>query len=96
MINEIQKETLLKYLRPIKPLKVAVFGSYARGENKPDSDLDVLIHLDYSYPVSLLKLAGIEQDISDALGVAVDIVTERSLSPYIRPYVEKDLHYILE
>jgi uncharacterized protein len=96
MISEIQKETLLKYLRPIKPLKIAIFGSYARGENKEGSDLDILVHLDYTYPVSLLKLVSIEQSISDALGVAVDIVTEKSLSPYLRPFIEKDLHYILE
>lgn len=96
MISEIQKETLLKYLRPIKPLKIAIFGSYARGENKEGSDLDILVHLDYTYPVSLLKLVNIEQSISDALGVGVDIVTEKSLSPYLRPFIEKDLRYILE
>jgi uncharacterized protein len=96
MISEIQKETLLKYLGPIKPLKIAIFGSYARGENKEGSDLDILVHLDYTYPVSLLKLVSIEQSISDALGVGVDIVTEKSLSPYLRPFIEKDLRYILE
>lgn len=68
MISQAQKQILLKYLSPIKPLKVAVFGSYARGDNRPDSDLDVLVHLDYTHPISLLKLAGIEQNISEALG----------------------------
>ncbi len=96
MISQTQKKIVLEHLSPIKPLKVAVFGSYARGENKADNDLDILIHLDYTYPISLLKLAGIEQNISDALGVSVDLVTEKSLSPYLRPYIEKDLHYILE
>lgn len=96
MISESQKEILLKYIRPLKPLKVAIFGSYARNENRADSDLDVLIHLDYSQQISLLKLVSVERNVSDALGITVDFVTEKSLSPYIRPYIEKDLQYILE
>ena len=95
MISESQKQLVLNYLLPIKPAKVAIFGSYARGENKANSDLDVLLHLNYSNPVSLLKLAGIEQNLSEALGIPVDLVTEKSLSPYLRPFIEKDLIYIL-
>lgn len=96
MITTAQKEILLDHLKEIKPLKVAIFGSYARGENKDSSDLDVLVHLDYSQKISLLKLVHVEQNISDALGINVDLVTEKSLSPYIRPYIEKDLVYIFE
>ena len=94
MINQRQKEILLEHLTPLKPFRVAVFGSYARDENYDGSDLDVLVHLNYSYPVSLLNLAHVSQNLSDALGIPVDIVTEKSLSPYMRPYIEKDLIYI--
>lgn len=94
MIDQKQKDILLKYLEPLKPLKVAVFGSYARGENKAGSDLDLLLHLNYSYPISLLDIARVSQNLTIALGMPVDIVTERSLSPYFRPYIEKDLIYI--
>ena len=45
--------------------------------------------------ISLLKLVSIEQDLSEALGIPIDLVTEKSLSPHVRPFVEKDLHYIL-
>jgi predicted nucleotidyltransferase len=96
MINNQQKEIILKLLAPLKPVKVAVFGSYARGENKPDSDLDLLLQLDYSNRISLLDLIGVEQDLTEALGIPVEIATEESLSPYVRPYVEKDLTYILK
>ncbi len=41
MINQEQKKILLEHLRPIKPLKVAVFGSYARGENRADIEKDI-------------------------------------------------------
>ncbi len=94
MISETQKELVLKHLQPLKPFKIAIFGSFARNENDSKSDLDVLVHLNYSYPISLLNLAHVSQSLSDALGIPVEIVTEKSLSPYLRPYVEKDLIYI--
>lgn len=94
MITESQKQVILEHIKSINPLKVAIFGSYARGESKAGSDLDLLVHLNYSYPTSLLDIARVSQNLSDALGMPVDIVTERSLSPYFRPYIEKDLIYI--
>ena len=96
MISEQLKETVLNHVVSLRPVKVGVFGSYARGENKKDSDLDILVYLDYSNKISLLVLIGVEQDLSEALGIKVDLVTEKSLSPFIRPYVEKDLTIIFE
>jgi uncharacterized protein len=96
MITSQQKEIVLETLRVLKPLKISVFGSYARGENSSNSDLDILISLDYANRISLLDLIGAEQDLSDALGIKVDLVTEKSLHPLIRPYVEKDCITIFE
>jgi uncharacterized protein len=96
MISDPQKQLVLDYLKPLNPKKVGIFGSYARGENKKESDLDILIHLSYPNKISLLKLVSVEQDLSDALGIPIDLVTERGLSPHIRPYIEKDLYYILK
>jgi len=94
MISSHQKDIVVNHLQSLKPLRIGVFGSYARGENKADSDLDVLVHLNYSYPVSLLDIARVSLNLSEALGIPVDIVTEKSLSPYLRPYIEKDVIYI--
>lgn len=94
MISPKQKEILLEHLKPIKPLKVGIFGSYARGENTPDSDLDVLIELDYSNQINLLDLVRVEQDLTEALGIPVDLVTDKSLSSFLRPYVEKEVVYV--
>jgi hypothetical protein len=64
---------------------VRVFGSRARGDARPDSDLDLLIKLEPRR--SLLDLIAIQQDLEDLLGCKVDVVTENGLSPYIRERV---------
>lgn len=61
---------------------VGVFGSYVRGEAKPESDLDLLV--DFLRPVSLLELVGAELYLSEVLGVKVDLVPRRSLRPELR------------
>jgi predicted nucleotidyltransferase len=62
-----------------------LFGSRARGESRPDSDLDVLV--DLAPGRSLLDLVGLQQDLEELLGCKVDVVTERSLNRYIRDRV---------
>jgi len=65
-----------------------IFGSIARGDARPDSDVDVLVELEPGR--SLLDLVAIKQDLEDALGRPVDVVTERALSPYLRQRVLAD------
>jgi predicted nucleotidyltransferase len=64
---------------------VRVFGSVARGESGDSSDLDLLV--DMSKGRSLFDLVALGADLEEALGVAVDVVTEKSLSPYLRDRV---------
>ena len=67
---------------------VRVFGSAARGECRPDSDIDVLI--DLAPDRSLLDIVAIKQDLEDLLGLEVHVVTMESVSPYIRDQVIKE------
>ena len=67
----------------------AVFGSYARGEAKEQSDIDFLIR--FSVPKSLLDSIGLEQELSDILGKKVDVVSEKYIHPYIKTNITKDL-----
>ncbi len=64
---------------------VRVFGSRARGEGRPDSDLDLLIRLEPGR--TLLDIVAIKQDLEDLLGCKVDVVTEQAISHYIRDQV---------
>jgi len=90
-----------KALPLLKPYisRMAVFGSVVRGEATQKSDLDLLIRLKPSNArpkLGLFKLMEIEERLNKKLGREVDLVTEDSLSPYIRPYVEKEKVVIYE
>jgi hypothetical protein len=61
---------------------VRVFGSRSRGQARRDSDLDLLVTLEDGR--SLLDIVAIKQDLEDLLGYRVDVVTEASISPYMR------------
>jgi uncharacterized protein len=61
--------------------RVRLFGSVVRGEEKPDSDVDVLVDLEPK--AGLLDLIGFEQDLEELLGRKVDVVAEGGLSPYL-------------
>lgn len=62
-----------------------VFGSAAKGEERPDSDIDLLVR--FLETKSLLELVRIEREFSEHFGRPVDLVTEGELSPYIRDEV---------
>jgi uncharacterized protein len=61
---------------------VRVFGSVSRGQASGDSDLDLLV--DMAEGRSLFDLVALSDELEEALGVDVDVVTEGSLSPYLR------------
>lgn len=76
------RATILRLARRHGARDVRVFGSIARGEATPDSDLDLLVTFEPSR--SLLDRVALIQDLEDALGVPVDVVTENGLHPLIR------------
>ncbi len=81
----VDKERLLDLCRQYGVASLKVFGSAARGEEGEGSDIDILVS--FIQPLSLLKLIRLERELSELFGRKVDLVTERSLSPYIRSSV---------
>jgi len=75
-------EEIAQYLKNEGAEKVAIFGSYVHDEEEPDSDLDVLVK--FSKTKSLLELVRIERELSEQIGIEIDLLTEESLSPYIK------------
>ena len=79
-------------------LKAWLFGSYARGEQTPDSDVDILVVFDEENgrKVSLLRHIGIALGLEDLLGKKVDLITEGTLLPFAKETVDKDKVLIYE
>ena len=95
MSTEEIKSTIAEYFKTQPVLKAWLFGSFARGEQTPESDVDILIVLDNSKCVGL-EFFGMFEDLKELLGRDVDLVTERSLAPFARRCVESDRQLIYE
>lgn len=76
--------------------KAWLFGSYSRGEETADSDVDILITLDESAHVGLFKLSGMYLDLQDLLKKKVDLVVDSGLMDFARESVERDKKLIYE
>jgi predicted nucleotidyltransferase len=85
---EVRRQDILRILSQHGATSTKVFGSVARGESGPKSDLDLLVQLEPGY--SLLDLIAIKQELEDLLGCKVDIVTEAALSPYMRDQIMQE------
>lgn len=72
----------------------AVFGSLARGEDSPESDIDILVRL--GRPTGMIGYMRLIENLEVRLRKKVDLVTEQSLNKYVRPYVLPDLKTIYE
>jgi len=83
---------LASLLRDRGAVKVAVFGSYVKGKEKPDSDIDVLV--EFAERKSLLELVRIEREVTEALGIKVDLLTEKSISPYMIDSIKREMKVI--
>lgn len=85
-------DKIVLYLKQYDVSQISVFGSYAFGKETKDSDIDLLV--DFNKQLSLLKYAEIEQNLSEHIGVKVDLLTKASISPYIYKVIKNDLKVI--
>ena len=77
-----KRDQILALAAARRARRLRIFGSAARGENHEGSDIDMLI--DMPARASLLQIVGLQHDIEDALGMRVDLCTERELHPSLR------------
>jgi predicted nucleotidyltransferase len=68
--------------------RIRLFGSVARGEESPDSDIDLLIDLDENH--GFADYLGFVEEVEELLSRHVEVVIDRSLSPHFRPFIEKE------
>ena len=88
---ELHKEEL-KQRYGIKEL--GIFGSYVRGEERKDSDLDVLTEFEDGAKIGLLEFISVENYLSDLLGVKVELVEKSALKPRIGRHILKEVVYL--
>jgi uncharacterized protein len=72
---------------------VALFGSRARGDNRQDSDIDILIDLAPEAPIGVWEYSNLKAYIADLFEAPVDVVSLEALKPYIRPTATADALY---
>ena len=82
-------EILRQYFITQPVLKAWLFGSFSRGEETQDSDVDIIVSLDKSKPIGL-KFFGMLSDLEELLGRKVDLVSEGTLLPFAKESVERD------
>ena len=86
---------IINYLRQYNPERIGIFGSFARREETPESDIDILVK--FKETLSLLDLAKIHRELSHILGKEVDLVTEASVkNERLKKRIYNDLKIIFE
>lgn len=96
MSTQMMQERIANYFKNQPVVKAWMFGSYSRGEQKPWSDVDILVEFDKENPIGLLKFAGIICDLEDLTGHKIDLVEEGTLKPFAVESVNRDKQLIYE
>lgn len=94
--RKMNRQQVINALRAAKPVlaerygvtRLALFGSTARGEARPDSDVDVIVGFDG--PANSTRYFGVQFFLEDELNCAVDLVTEKALRPELKPFIERE------
>ena len=82
-----KREEILRIATKHGARNLRIFGSFARGEEQPDSDIDLLVEMERDR--SLLDIIAIKHDLEDLIHRKVDVVTANAISPYLREKILK-------
>ena len=97
MSTESMTQKIAEYFKTQPVLKAWIFGSYARGEEREDSDVDILFVPDRSgKPFTLFTQGGMSMDLKELLGREVDLIEEGTLRPYAEKTANRDKKLIYE
>ncbi len=96
-MNRAQALQVLTHAKPelarrFGVVRLALFGSMARDEARPGSDVDIVVSFDG--PATSRRYFGVQFHLEDALGCSVDLVTEKALRPELRPFIEQEAVHV--
>lgn len=86
--NSLQSNRVAKLCTQYHVKSLSLFGSQLHGDSTPQSDIDLLVS--FSKPISLFQLVALERQLSAMLGAKVDLLTEDSISPYLRKHILRE------
>ncbi|BFN36525.1 nucleotidyltransferase family protein [Fidelibacter multiformis] len=95
MLSKNEIKNISEYFKDKPVLKAYLFGSHVRNESKLDSDIDILVELDYSQQIGL-KYIKMQLDLEKLLNHKVDLLSENAISKYIRPMIDREKKLIYE
>ncbi len=96
MSTQAMQQTIAEYFKTQPVLKAWLFGSFARGEEREDSDVDLLVKFDRSFPIGLFAYIRMHRELEELLGRKVDLVEEGTLRPAVQTTANRDLKVIYE
>ena len=85
-------QTIVDYLKQNRVTEIGFFGSFARDEMTPESDIDVLV--EYTRPTTLFDIVRMQLDLSEKVGRKVDLVSRSAVRPDVMEYIKKDLRML--
>ncbi len=89
---DVPREAIAEFCQRHKVVELAIFGSAARGELRPDSDIDVMVTFAPDSELSLFDFAGMQSELAQILGRDVDLVQRGTIrNPFRRRSIERDL-----
>jgi len=86
-------DAISSYLADKPVVKAYLFGSQVRGEAASDSDIDMLVELDYTQKIGL-RFVRMQVELEEILGKKVDLVSSRGISKYIKPIIDREKQLI--
>lgn len=94
MITKSQQNIIIETLKPFQPMRIGLFGSFARNEETTSSDIDIIFLL--KNPIGLFTLSDLQFELEEKLHTKVDLISENGLNKFIKERVLKDVKYIYE
>ena len=96
MSTQVMTQQIADYFKTQPVLKAWLFGSFARGEEQDDSDVDLLVKFDRSIPIGLFAFARMHRELEERVGRKVDLVEEGTLRPAVQKTANRDMKVIYE
>lgn len=93
-LGKLLKEHKSELIKIYGISEIGVFGSYVRGENRTDNDLDILVEFEEDAKMDLIRYIELEDYLSNLFGVKVDLVMKSTLKPRIGKHILEEVVYL--